>query len=59
MYIHNSATSPDCHLRIREDNRGMETGESGADEANRTVNTHGLRGQFRPTTTSISQVKES
>jgi hypothetical protein len=36
-YLHNSATSPDCHLRT-ERSPAVETGESGADEANRTVN---------------------
>jgi hypothetical protein len=36
-YLHDSATSPDCHIRT-ERSPAVETVESGADEANRTVN---------------------
>lgn len=37
MYDNNSATSPDCY-EGSERTTGVGTGESGADEANRTVN---------------------
>ena len=57
-YLYNSATSPDCH-QGSERTTEMDTVESGADEANRTVNHLGLRGKLFPTTTSISQSKES
>lgn len=35
-YLYDSATSPDCHIRT-ERSPAVETVESGADEANRTV----------------------
>ncbi len=36
-YLHDSATSPDCYIRTAR-SPVVETVESGADEANRTVN---------------------
>ena len=38
MYSHNSATTTDCWLKNRKVTFSHETGDSGADEANRTVN---------------------
>lgn len=41
-YLYNSATSPDCY-EGSERTTGVGTGESGADEANRTVNPRSMR----------------
>jgi hypothetical protein len=57
-YLYNSATSPDCH-RGSERTTEMDTVESGADEANRTVN-RTLKRAILLHSTSINQsVKES
>ena len=46
-YLYSSATSPDCH-QGSERTTEMRTGESGADEANRTVNSTAYESNSAP-----------
>jgi hypothetical protein len=57
-YLYNSATSPDCH-QGSERTTEMDTVESGADEANRTVNRTPKRAILLHGTSIIQSVKES